>query len=159
MKFRQRFLLVLLVASCLVAACGGGGGDGVKVLGYRGPLTSYKGIDLADMDADGLNDIVSAGYTGDGNGQKTWYVAVFLQRATSPGTFASPETFDYASNGAVPREIEVADLQAVTGKPALNSNLCLAWACLRAAEIPFNERSPTESYPLLGGWSEAVSSL
>jgi len=53
----------------------------------------------------------------------------------------------------------VVDLQEATGKPVVNSNLCLAWACLNAAGVPLNERSPAPGYPLLGGWKDGVRGL
>ncbi len=53
----------------------------------------------------------------------------------------------------------IIDLQERFGKPAMNSNLCLAWACLRAADIPPGDRSPTESFPLLSGWQYGLSRM
>ena len=53
----------------------------------------------------------------------------------------------------------VCDLQEATARPAMNSNLCLAWACLEAAGVPLNERSPTPGFPLLGGWKEGITAL
>ncbi len=53
----------------------------------------------------------------------------------------------------------VCDLQDATGRPAMNSNLCLAWACLRAAGIDPGERAPRPGFPLLGGWRERLDSL
>ena len=53
----------------------------------------------------------------------------------------------------------IIDLQQATGKPVVNSNLCLAWACCRAAEIPLGDREPTKNFPLLGGWSSGVKNL
>jgi len=53
----------------------------------------------------------------------------------------------------------VVDIQRMTGKPALNSNLCLAWACLQAANIPGGERQPSREFPLLGGWADGIRKL
>ena len=53
----------------------------------------------------------------------------------------------------------LAELTETTGKPALNSNLCLAWRCLEEAGSPLNERAPGPGYPLLGGWAERIPSL
>jgi len=41
----------------------------------------------------------------------------------------------------------------------MNSNLCLAWGCLKAADIPLNERTPQAEFPLLGGWENEISKL
>jgi maleate isomerase len=53
----------------------------------------------------------------------------------------------------------IVDLQTATGKPALNSNLALAWRCLKAAGAPLNERSPVVGFPWLGGWKDEISRL
>jgi maleate isomerase len=53
----------------------------------------------------------------------------------------------------------VCDLQQQLQIPVFNSNLALAWACLQAAGVPLNERSPRPEFPLLGGWSEEISRL
>lgn len=53
----------------------------------------------------------------------------------------------------------IVDLQKSTGRPAMNSNLCLAWGCLKAAGIPQNERAPQAEFPLLGGWENEISKL
>ena len=53
----------------------------------------------------------------------------------------------------------VHDLQQTLQVPVFNSNLALAWACLNAAGVPLNERSPQTGFPLLGGWHEEISRL
>ncbi len=53
----------------------------------------------------------------------------------------------------------VCDLQSATGLPAVNSNLCLAWRCLRAAGVEPGSRAPEPGFPLLGGWRERVRTL
>jgi maleate isomerase len=53
----------------------------------------------------------------------------------------------------------IADLTRTTGKPVLTSNLCLAWCCLKAANIEFGEHHPNEDMPLLAGWESAVARL
>ena len=45
------------------------------------------------------------------------------------------------------------------GVPVFNSNLALAWACLRAADIPLGELSPSASFPLLDGWQPRLRLL
>jgi maleate isomerase len=51
------------------------------------------------------------------------------------------------------------ELQDAAGLPAVNSNLCLAWACLRAAGADPGPRAPDPGFPLLGGWREGLASL
>ena len=53
----------------------------------------------------------------------------------------------------------IAELTRTTGKPVLTSNLCLAWCCLKAANIEFGEHHPNEEMPLLAGWESAVARL
>jgi len=53
----------------------------------------------------------------------------------------------------------IADLTRTTGKPVLSSNLCLAWCCLKTANIDFGEHHPNEHMPLLAGWESAVARL
>lgn len=53
----------------------------------------------------------------------------------------------------------VCELQEATGRPAMNSNLCLAWACLRAAGIDPGSRGPQTDFPLLGGWRKDLARL
>jgi len=53
----------------------------------------------------------------------------------------------------------ICDLQEETGVPVFNSNLALAWACLRASCTEPGDRSPTPGFPLLGGWREHLSLL
>jgi maleate isomerase len=53
----------------------------------------------------------------------------------------------------------VVELQLATERPAMNSNLCLAWACLEAAGAPPGDRAPEPAYPLLGGWAQGLARL
>ena len=53
----------------------------------------------------------------------------------------------------------IADLTRTTGKPVLTSNLCLAWCCLKTANIEFGEHHPNKDMPLLAGWEPAVARL
>ena len=51
------------------------------------------------------------------------------------------------------------ELTGAHDRPALSSNLCLAWQCLRAAGIAPNERGPSDAFPLLSGWQDSVHRL
>lgn len=53
----------------------------------------------------------------------------------------------------------IADLTRTTGKPVLTSNLCLAWCCLKTANIEFGEHHPNKDMPLLAGWEPTVARL
>jgi len=53
----------------------------------------------------------------------------------------------------------ICDLQQQFGVPVFNSNLALAWACLRAAKVPLLDRAPEPGFPLLGGWQQLISRL
>ena len=53
----------------------------------------------------------------------------------------------------------ICDLQQQFGVPVFNSNLALAWACLRAAKVPLLDRAPEPGFPLLGRWQQLISRL
>lgn len=53
----------------------------------------------------------------------------------------------------------ICDLQKQFGVSVINSNLALAWACLRVADVPLGERAPEEGFPLLGGWQNLIKQL
>lgn len=53
----------------------------------------------------------------------------------------------------------ICDLQTEFAVPVFNSNLALAWACLRAAGAPLRDRSPDSYFPLLSGWHELLPNL
>lgn len=46
----------------------------------------------------------------------------------------------------------IPELRRAVGRPVISSNLCLAWACLRAAGVAPGTRAPTGDDPLLAGW-------
>ncbi|MGB1439750.1 MAG: hypothetical protein ACPG63_08240, partial [Luminiphilus sp.] len=50
-------------------------------------------------------------------------------------------------------------LSAQLKAPVLSSTLCLAWACLEAADISPGSLGGTAHMPLLAGWSEALARL
>lgn len=53
----------------------------------------------------------------------------------------------------------IADLGAEHGRPALNSNLALAWYCLQRAGIALGDRQPGDGDTLLGGWIDDLDTL
>ena len=53
----------------------------------------------------------------------------------------------------------ICDLQAEFRVPVFNSNLALAWACLRVAKVPLPDRAPVAHFPLLSGWQDSLPQL
>ena len=83
------------------------------------------------------------------------------QAATSiRALFAGVEADAYVVTGTgMPGLRLLAELATEHGRPALNSNLCLAWNCLRRAGIPLDGRAPTADFPLIGGWTDGIDEL
>jgi maleate isomerase len=59
----------------------------------------------------------------------------------------------------VPALQVICDLQEKFGVPVFNSNLALAWACLRATRASLDDRAPEAGFPLLGGWQDQIHRL
>jgi hypothetical protein len=110
-QMRRFSILVLL----LLAACGGGDG-GSFVIGDQRTRTDYLGMDLADMNGDGLIDVVAASVATDSSGGSDGSISIFLQNAGAPGTFTVPEHYPYGPIDVMPMEIAVTDLQ-MSGLP------------------------------------------
>jgi hypothetical protein len=111
-------LLVFGVA--LLAACGGGGGD---VTVDRSPRVEYAGAAAADMNRDGLTDLVAAGVTIHADQSRTRHVSVLLQNPTRPGTFGVPRQTVYAADESSLTELEVGDLNGDELPDAVASSL------------------------------------
>lgn len=101
---RYSILLILLLVAC-------GGGDGeLVVIGDQDARDDSRGLDVADMNGDGLSDLVVAGFSLDENKASHGWVRVYLQRIADPGTFAAPVEYSYGPVGTTPTELRVADL-------------------------------------------------
>ena len=104
------FSVLLLI---VLVSCGGGQGSGdVIVIGDQGPRDDYEGLEIADVNADGLNDLVVGHQFIDPNGPNPMNIAVFLQDDLAPGTFLPRQLHPYAVGGITPVEIQATDLQA-----------------------------------------------
>jgi len=99
----------VLVIGVLATACGGGGGT--IVIGDQGPRDDYFSVDMADMNGDGLNDMVAGRFSILADGTKRDSICVFLQQSGSAGTFAAPKAYEYAPHPAAPVQVHAADLQ------------------------------------------------
>lgn len=104
-----------------IIASNGGGGEGECIDVYPNPdydYMVYKGLDSADMNGDGLNDLVvsSSLYFGSepasqecgGITRTEGSVTVFLQDLSNPGEFVAPRR--YASAREDPNALKLADL-------------------------------------------------
>lgn len=77
------------LALFLAAACGSGGNDGVIDLNPDDglPVEWFEGMDAADLNNDGLIDIVAASRFSSGTGLRESRLNAFLQDPANPGTF------------------------------------------------------------------------
>jgi hypothetical protein len=76
-----------------------------------------SGVAIADVNGDGLPDIVASTYDANGNNGA---VLVFLQSKSSPGTFASPVSYPA---GAQPQTVRAADLRSIGVMDLVVANL------------------------------------
>jgi len=115
---RHIYRLVTLFALFGLAGCGGGGSDKVIVLnpGDGLPIESFYGMDAADVNSDGLTDIVAISNYFDGRQITQRRLNVFLQDASAPGSFLPPARYLH-EQGTV-YNIRLADL-ALDGRPAV----------------------------------------
>jgi len=110
----------LLFGVALLAACGGGGGD---VTVDRSARVEYAGAAAADMNRDGLTDLVAAGVTIHEDQSRTRHVSVFLQNPARPGTFGAPRETVYPADQPSLTELEVRDLDGDGLPDAVASSL------------------------------------
>lgn len=86
-----------LGSAMLLSACGGSGNGGDVIVVFPGdglPLETFEGMDVADIDGDGLPDFVAASAydedTADRDDEPEQRLNVFIQDPAAPGTFAPP---------------------------------------------------------------------
>jgi hypothetical protein len=111
---------IALLGAAIVAGCSGGGGGGCVIVNPTPDLDFmiFKGIDAADMDGDGLTDLVYSSrlvYGTDPAAKECGgivpadgSVTVRLQDMSNPGTFLEPMRFPVATG--LPNALELADL-------------------------------------------------
>jgi len=79
-----------------IAACGGGGGEPIVLNPGDGlPVESFQGADMADLDGDGLLDIVAISSYFDGADAIEHRLNVFLQDRQAPRSFLPRSTLVY----------------------------------------------------------------
>jgi len=95
MSVHHRGIAGLLPTVC-IAACGGGGGEPIVLNPGDGlPVESFQGTDVADLDGDGLLDIVAISSHFDGAGAIEHRLNVFLQDRQAPRFFRPRSTLLY----------------------------------------------------------------
>lgn len=106
----REFSCALLV-SLMIAGCGGGGSGEVIVFnpGDGLPVESFKGMDVADLNGDGLIDIVAASNYFDGVDRSEQRLNVFLQDPAVPGNFL-PRSFVIHDEGESIWQVAAVDL-------------------------------------------------
>lgn len=63
------------------------------------------------------------------------------------------------SGTGMPTLRAIPQLAIRTGKPVISSNLCLAWALLRAMKVPYDAPRVSLGETLVGGWTERIGRL
>lgn len=113
-RMEYRFAYPITVALVALCGCGAAGPDGVIVLnpGDGLPVTSYRGMDVADMNGDGLPDLVATKTASDGAGNSTHFISVFLNRATAPGTFAASADYPHGPPERAAWTVIAADIRS-----------------------------------------------
>jgi len=101
---------VCVCAAVLTACGGGGGGSGGETIP---PFDSYSSVAVADLNGDGLLDVVAVYTHISGPPPHPGFVAVYLQNGANPGHFLPASTY---SVGNDPVSLAVADLDG-DGRP------------------------------------------
>ncbi|HXZ59421.1 MAG TPA: VCBS repeat-containing protein [Steroidobacteraceae bacterium] len=110
MSFEESRASLRLCALLALTACGGGGGGGSEIIP---PFNLYYSVVMADVNGDGLPDIVAAYTHIAGAPPHQGWVAVYAQDAARPGHFLPASTYGVGND---PVSVAVADLDG-DGRP------------------------------------------
>jgi len=112
-----RHLVLILAMPVALAGCGGDGEVIVVFPGDGQPVEAFYGMDAADLNGDGFADIAAMSTWYDGQDTSERRLNVFLQDASSPGTFMPPDRSLHEANGEV-SYVRLVDLD-LDGTPSL----------------------------------------
>lgn len=145
-------LMLWLIIVIFAAGCGGGGEVIDLIPDPEEPFIVSYGLDAADMDGDGLTDIVIAGRLVSPDDSTTGHIDILLQDITAPGSFFERQR--YPTN-ALPHQAKLADLNGdglpdviATNKYSDNSFDVLLNEPLDAGKLRDATRYSTSSEPL-----------
>ena len=113
MSFGRCRICLLVCAALTLTACAGGGGGGGSGGAAIPPFDLYSSVAVADLNGDGLPDVVAVYTHISGPPPHPGFVAVYLQNAANPGHFLPASTY---AAGNDPVSVAVADLDG-DGRP------------------------------------------
>ena len=120
MSFRGWRVPLLLCGLLALTACGGGGGGGD---GAIPPFNLYGSLAVADLNGDGLPDVVAVYTYIAGAPPHPGFVAVYLQDAANPGRFLPASTYAVGND---PASVALADLNGDGRPDIVTANAILA---------------------------------
>lgn len=120
MRFWQGPISALVCAALMASACGGGGGGGGDIIP---PFDLYTSVAVADLNGDGLPDVVAVYAHVAGPPPHPGFVGVYLQDGANPGHFLPPSTYAVGND---PVSVAIADLDGDGRADIVTANAILA---------------------------------
>lgn len=143
--------LAAVVIALSVAGCGGGGGGGAL------PAFDYfTAVAVADLDGDGLPDVVATFTHSASAPPHPGFVAVYLQRRDQPGSFGAPKVY---SVGNDPVAVAIGDLDGDGHPDIVTANTILASSGAGVSDVSVLRQNPAAPGQFRSAESHAVGAV